>query len=198
MFFKKGLRDSSLIHKLTMKNSRTSEEMLAIDNKYALAKEATLYTREQKKDKEPDPSDQPSSSKSHDKKRKVDLSVNNVERSRHNKEYRPMPGEFKGFLDRICIFHPQGKHKTWDCDQHQGFTDEVVKTAKKPDQKKKPEDPKGDFPEAHKEVNYIYGGPESYEPRRKQKLIAWKVMAVSPATPRVPEMVQGPHHLRPQ
>jgi hypothetical protein len=30
MFFKKGVRDSSLICKLTMKNPRTSEEMLAI------------------------------------------------------------------------------------------------------------------------------------------------------------------------
>jgi hypothetical protein len=35
------------------------------------------------------------------------------------------------------------------------------------DQEKKPKGPKGDFPEAHKEVNYIYGGPESYESRRK-------------------------------
>jgi hypothetical protein len=34
-------------------------------------------------------------------------------------------------------------------------------------QEKKPKDPKGDFCEAHKEVNYIYGGPDSYEPRRK-------------------------------
>jgi hypothetical protein len=46
MFFKKGLKDSSLIHKLTMMNPRTSEEMLSIANKYALAKEATLDTRE--------------------------------------------------------------------------------------------------------------------------------------------------------
>jgi hypothetical protein len=38
MFFKKGLRDSSLIHKLAMKNPRASEEMLAITKKYALAK----------------------------------------------------------------------------------------------------------------------------------------------------------------
>jgi hypothetical protein len=48
MFFKKGLRDSSLICKLTMKNPRTSEAMFAIANKYALAKEATLDTRELK------------------------------------------------------------------------------------------------------------------------------------------------------
>jgi hypothetical protein len=50
MFFKKGLRDSSLIHKLTMKNPRTSEQMLAIANKYTLTEEATLNTREQKKE----------------------------------------------------------------------------------------------------------------------------------------------------
>jgi hypothetical protein len=43
----------------------------------------------------------------------------------------------------------------------------VLKTAKKADQEKKPEDTKGDFPEAHKEVNYIYDGPDSYELRRK-------------------------------
>jgi hypothetical protein len=30
----------------------------------------------------------------------------------------------------------------------------------------------GDFPEAHKEVNSIFGGSDSYEPRRKQKLAA--------------------------
>jgi hypothetical protein len=58
----------------------------------------------------------------------------------------------------------------------------VIKTAKKADQEKNPEEPKGDFPEAHKEVNYIYGGPNSYESRRKQKLIAREVMAVSPTT----------------
>jgi hypothetical protein len=54
---------------------------------------------------------------------------------------------------------------------------------KKVDQEKKLKDPKGDFPEAHKEVNHIYGGPDSYEQKRKQKLTAWEVMAVSPTTP---------------
>jgi hypothetical protein len=50
------------------------------------------------------------------------------------------------------------------------------------DQEKKPKEPKGDFSKAHKEVNYIYGVPDSYESRRKQKLIAREVMVVSPAT----------------
>jgi hypothetical protein len=80
MFFKKGLRDPSLIHKLAMKNSRTSEAIFAIANKYTLAEEATLDTREEKKEKELGHTDQPSSSKGHDKKRKVDHSINVVER----------------------------------------------------------------------------------------------------------------------
>jgi hypothetical protein len=45
-FFKKGLRDSFLTCKLAMKNPKMYAEMLAIANKYALAEEATLDTRE--------------------------------------------------------------------------------------------------------------------------------------------------------
>jgi hypothetical protein len=89
----------------------------------------------------------------------------------------------ESLLDHICIFHPLGKHKSQNYDRLQGFIDEVLKTYKAADQEKKPKDPTGDFPEAHKEVNYIYGGPDSYESRRKQKLTAQEVMAVSPATP---------------
>jgi hypothetical protein len=67
-----------LICKLTMKNPRTLKQMLAIANKYTLTEEATLDTREQKKE-ELGHTDQPSSSKGDDKKRKVDRSVNVVE-----------------------------------------------------------------------------------------------------------------------
>jgi hypothetical protein len=49
-------------------------------------------------------------------------------------------------------------------------------------QEKEPEDPKGDIPNTHKEVNYIFGGPDSYEPKRKQKLTAWEVLVVKPTT----------------
>jgi hypothetical protein len=79
MLFKKGLRDPSLSRKLAMKNPRMSEAMFAIANKYALAEEVTLDTREQKKKKDSDHVDHPSSSKGHDKKRKVDHSINTVE-----------------------------------------------------------------------------------------------------------------------
>jgi hypothetical protein len=46
MFFKKGLRDPSLICNLTMKKPKTSEAMFAITNKYSLVEQATLDTRE--------------------------------------------------------------------------------------------------------------------------------------------------------
>jgi hypothetical protein len=45
-FFKKVLRDSTLIRKLALNNPRTLEEILEIANKYALAEEMTLDTRE--------------------------------------------------------------------------------------------------------------------------------------------------------
>jgi hypothetical protein len=43
---KKGLRDLSLIRKLTMKNPMMSEEMQVITNKYALANKGTLGNRD--------------------------------------------------------------------------------------------------------------------------------------------------------
>jgi hypothetical protein len=58
-------------------------------------------------------------------------------------------------------------HKIRNCDQLQGFIDEVLKIAKGANQEKKPKEPRGDFPEAHNEVNYIYGGLDSYESRWK-------------------------------
>jgi hypothetical protein len=105
-----------LIRKLTIKNPRTSEEMLAIANKYALAEKVTFDNRDpnrdSKKDKESGQLDRPSSSKGNNKKRKLDRSMANIEQLHRSKEYRPQLGEFEGFLDRICIFHLQGKHKT--------------------------------------------------------------------------------------
>jgi hypothetical protein len=88
-----------------MKNPRTSEEIVSITNKYALAEEMTLDTREQKK--ESGHMDQPSLSKGDDMKRKADRSINVVERPRRHKEYRPKSGEFEGFLDHISFFHLQ-------------------------------------------------------------------------------------------
>jgi hypothetical protein len=118
MFFKKGLRDSSLICMLTKKNPRTSEEILEIANKYALAEEATLDTRDQKEDKEQGHSTQPNTLKNNDTKRTSDWSVANIERPHRNKEYRPQTRAFEGFVDQICILHPKentGLRTAIDC-----------------------------------------------------------------------------------
>jgi hypothetical protein len=77
-----------------MKNPRTLEAMFTITNKYALAKEVTLDTRKQKKEKDSYHVDQPSSSKGNDKKRKAEHSINVVEWPLHNMEYWPRPDEF--------------------------------------------------------------------------------------------------------
>jgi hypothetical protein len=65
MFFKKGLGDSSLIYKLAIKNPKMSKALFTIANKYALAEEAILDTRKQKKEKDSGHMDQPNSSKGH-------------------------------------------------------------------------------------------------------------------------------------
>jgi hypothetical protein len=54
MFLKKGLRDSSLICKLTVKKPKTFEEMLAIGNMYTLAEEATFDNRDPNRDSSKD------------------------------------------------------------------------------------------------------------------------------------------------
>jgi hypothetical protein len=59
-----------------MKNPKTSKQMFSITKRYALAEEVNLDTREQKQSGH---ADQPSSSKGHDKKRKLDRSVKMVE-----------------------------------------------------------------------------------------------------------------------
>jgi hypothetical protein len=169
IFYKKGLKDSALVRKLAMKNPRMSEEMLGNANKYALMKEATLDTREAKKDK-PSHMDWPGTSKSNDKKRKHDCSIANVEQPHHNRTgYWPRSGKYE--------------HKTKDCNRLQGFADKVLKSAKKVNQEKKIVDMRSDFPEARKEVNYIYSEPDSYESKRKKKLTARVVMAVGLTTP---------------
>jgi hypothetical protein len=98
-------------------------------------------------------------------------------------KYLPWLGEYEGFLDGICIFHPQGKHKTQDRNKLQGFTDKVLQSTKKTEQEKKMEDLKSDFLEVCKEINYIFDGTQSYESKRKRKLTTQEVMAIIPVTP---------------
>jgi hypothetical protein len=159
-----------------MKNSIMLEEMLAIANKYALVEETTIDARETKRDKKLSHTDQPRMLKPNDKKRKHDHYVANVVLPHHNRtDYRPWLGKYEGFLDGIYIFHPKSTRlgSATSCN---------VSQMKSSNQSKR----LSNFPEARKEVNYIYNGLNSYESKRKKKLTTREVM-----------VVRGTHHLRP-
>ena len=48
---------------------------------------------------------------------------------------------------------------------------------------KNPDDQGGGFQKASWELNYIFGGSEAYEGKRKQKLTFREVMLAAPSTP---------------
>jgi hypothetical protein len=79
MFFKKGLRDSSLTRKLAMKTPGRQKKCSPLLHKYALVKEVTIDAKEQKKEKESGHMNKPSSSNGHDKKGKENRSIKAVE-----------------------------------------------------------------------------------------------------------------------
>ena len=72
MYFKKGLKDTGLFHKLARKDVRTCEELFSIANQYATAEEAVSETRESKKDRKTSHHDRTESSKTHDRKKNTD------------------------------------------------------------------------------------------------------------------------------
>lgn len=61
--------------------------------------------------------------------------------------------------------------------------DDKVKGKKQDEDKEGSDDDDEDFKEPLKEVNFIFGGPDTYESKRKQKLAFREVNAVAPAPP---------------
>jgi hypothetical protein len=167
MFFKKGLRDPALICKLAMKNPRISEAMFAITKKYALAKRrpSTLGNRRRRRTQ----ATWTSLARPRAMTRRGKQIVLSTQWNDHDVTRSTGPGQVNLMASWIASPFSTPREST---------RPETVT-----DQKKKPKEPKGDFPEAHKEVNHIYVGPNSYESRGKQKLKALEVMAVSLATP---------------
>ena len=78
------------------------------------------------------------------------------------------------------MIHPQGNHKMKDCYKLDSLT-EVLAGAK--GNNKKPDNQGRGFQKASREVNYIFGGSEAYEGKRKQKLTYREVMLAAPSTP---------------
>jgi len=170
MYFKKRLKDPEFFRKLARKDVRTCEELFFIANQYALAEEAVLKTRKNRRDRKTSHHEKHESSRTQDKKKKSDCEVMNIERPRSPKPVHGInPTECADFLERKSVIHPQGNHKMKDCFKLDSLAEELL-NAKKGSSSKKPEDHGGAFQKANREVNYIFGGLAVYESKRKQKL----------------------------
>ncbi|GJN37028.1 hypothetical protein PR202_gb25946 [Eleusine coracana subsp. coracana] len=164
----------------------TAQECFKIADKYASGESALDDIRGKGKEKR---SDKPESSRK-DKNRKPDNAVNMVDRFRKNPRMnQPSTNEL---LSGICPWHPKGNHKAKDCYYLKGFATAALKVAKDPlrrnnSNKDKPnndddKDDSGEFQEPRKEVNFIFGGPDAYTSKRKQKLELREINSVEPAT----------------
>ena len=63
------------------------------------------------------------------------------------------------------------------------LAEELLNAKKKELLNKKPDNRGGSFQKASREINYIVGGPDAYEGKRKQKLTHREVMMAMPSTP---------------
>src|SRR5438105_12062348 len=91
-------------------------------------------------------------------------------------------------MESTCPYQPKGKHSAKDC---YSLKDYVEKHSKGParDQdgpNRNPGHQAGGpvFPDPEHQLNMIYGGSDVYESKRKQKLTAREINAITPATPK--------------
>src|SRR5438132_27626 len=92
-------------------------------------------------------------------------------------------------MESICPFHPKGKHSAKDC---YSLRDYVEKHSKGPahdqdgpDRNPDPQAGSPVFVDPEHQLNMIYGGgTDAYESKRKQKLIAREINAITSATPK--------------
>ncbi|KAK3161145.1 hypothetical protein QOZ80_1BG0072700 [Eleusine coracana subsp. coracana] len=172
-----GIRSDDLVWEIGWRNhdlKLTAQKCFEIADKYASGESALDDIRGKGKEKR---SDKPESSEK-DKKRKPDNAVNTVDRFWKNpRTNQPSTNEL---LSGICPWHPKGNHKAKDCYYLKGFATAALKVAKDPPRhnnsnKDKPKDiddkdDLGEFQEPRKEVNFIFGGPDAYTSKRKQKI----------------------------
>src|SRR6266540_660131 len=134
------------------------------------------------------------SSKPKGQKRKGDDLVAAAERSRPSRP--PCTDDFAKVMESICPFHPKGKHSAKDCYY---LKDYVEKHSKGParDQDGPDRNPGHQaggpvFSDPEHQLNMIYGGSDAYESKRKQKLTAREINAITPATPKYLKWSEAP------
>src|SRR6266542_556525 len=138
--------------------------------------------------------DNTESSKPKGQKRKGDDLVAATEHSRPSRP--PRTDDFAKVMESTCPFHPKGKHSAKDC---YSLKDYVEKHSKGParDQDGPDRNPGHQaggpvFPDPEHQLNMIYGGSDAYESKRKQKLTAQEINAITPATPKYLKWSEAP------
>src|SRR5207244_1376573 len=138
--------------------------------------------------------DNAESSKLKGQKHKGDDLVAAAERSRSPRP--PRTDDFAKVMESICPFHPKGKHSAKDC---YSLKDYVEKHSKVParDQDgpdKNPGHQAGGpvFLDPEHQLNMIYGGSDAHGSKRKQKLTAREINAITPATPKYLKWLEAP------
>ncbi|GJN23894.1 hypothetical protein PR202_gb11586 [Eleusine coracana subsp. coracana] len=186
--FQGGIRSDDLVREIGRRNhdlKLTAQECFEIADKFASGESALDDIRGKGKEKR---SDKPKSSKK-EKKRKSNNMVHMVDRFQKNpRTNQPSTDEL---LSGPYLWHPKGNHKAKDCYRLKGFVIAALKVAKDPPRHNSKDktkddgymDDSGEFQEPRKEVNFIFGGPDAYVSKRKQKLELREINSVEPAAP---------------
>nr|ABA98116.1 retrotransposon protein, putative, Ty3-gypsy subclass [Oryza sativa Japonica Group] len=193
--FTKGIRHEDLVGKFGRKPPKTVKQMFEKANEYAKAEDAITASKQSGttwKPKKDTPTAGGSGSNNHkDRKRKPEELVATTSPSSRQ---RSRVNTFDKIMNSQCPHHPNSNHVAKDCFIYKQFAEQYVKNARKSldgDQgtsnKKDGEDdvPTG-FQDHRKELNHIFGGPLSYESKRKHKLTEREINAVQPNTPVTP------------
>src|SRR6266540_2582000 len=181
--FRTLLRDPNLLTKLARPAPELVKDLFYMVDRYASQEEvvAAEYNDRPRQNQRKDNAESP---KPKGQKHKGDDLVAAAERTRPSRP--PRTDDFAKVMESICPFHPKGKHSAKDC---YSLRDYVEKHSKGPahDQdgpKRSPgHQPDGPvFPDPKHQLNMIYGGTDAYESKRKQKLIAREINAITSAT----------------
>src|SRR5436190_8199947 len=117
-----------------------------------------------------------------------------AERSRPSRP--PRTDNFAKVMESTCPFHPKGKHSAKHCYSLKNY---VEKHSKGPARDQ--DGPDGNpghqaggpvFSDLEHQLNMIYGGSDAYESKRKRKLTAREINAITPATPKYLKWSEAP------
>src|SRR6266540_1182982 len=138
--------------------------------------------------------DHAESSKQKGQKRKGDDLMAVADRSRPSR--LPRTNDFTKVMESTCPFHPKGKHLAKDCYSLRDYVEKHSKAPARdqdgPDKNPGPQAGGPAFPDPEQQLNKIYGGSDAYESKRKQKLIAQEINAITSATPKYLKWSEAP------